>query len=48
MIKKHGSIEDALKHLDTTKYPLPEPFPYEAVRELFKNPDVQPPPKCNP
>jgi len=42
LIRKHGSIEGALKNLDKTKYPLPEDFPYEAVRELFKNPDVAP------
>ena len=40
MIRKYGSIEGTLKNLDKAKYPLPEPFPYEAVRELFKHPDV--------
>ncbi|ELR18579.1 XPG Iregion domain containing protein [Acanthamoeba castellanii str. Neff] len=42
MIRKYGSIEGTLKNLDKAKYPLPEPFPYEAVRELFKHPDVTP------
>jgi len=41
-ITKYGCIEEALKHLDTEKYPLPENFPYEEVRELFKKPDVVP------
>lgn len=40
LIRKHGSIEEALKHLDKTKYPLPDPFPYETVRAFFKKPEV--------
>ena len=29
LIKEHHSIEAALKHVDTTKHKLPEPFPYK-------------------
>lgn len=31
-----------LKNLDKTKYPIPENFPIEEVRALFKNPEVLP------
>eukprot|EP01133_Synstelium_polycarpum_P019474 gene19474-23325_t len=42
LIKKHGTIEEIIKHLDKTKYPIPDSFPFEDVRELFKNPLVIP------
>ncbi|KAF2077461.1 hypothetical protein CYY_001234 [Polysphondylium violaceum] len=42
LIQKHKSLEEIIKHLDKTKYPLPEFFPYPEVRELFKNPNVIP------
>lgn len=40
LITKHKSIEGVIAKLDKTKYPLPEEFPYEEARELFKNPQV--------
>lgn len=40
LIQEHGSIEGVLAKLDTKKYPLPEPFPFEEARALFKNPEV--------
>lgn len=40
LIKKHGSIEALLKDLDQEKYPVPEDWPFDAARELFRNPDV--------
>ncbi|KMS94574.1 hypothetical protein BVRB_020040, partial [Beta vulgaris subsp. vulgaris] len=40
LIKQHGSIDDALKHIDTTKYPVPAEFLYEDARALFENPEV--------
>eukprot|EP00026_Physarum_polycephalum_P009814 Phypoly_transcript_09951.p1 GENE.Phypoly_transcript_09951~~Phypoly_transcript_09951.p1 ORF type:complete len:406 (+),score=86.45 Phypoly_transcript_09951:96-1220(+) len=40
LIQKYKSIEEILKHLDTKKYIVPEVFPYEAIRDLFKNPEV--------
>jgi flap endonuclease-1 len=40
LIRQHGSIEAIIKVLDTKKYPLPEPFPFEEARALFVKPDV--------
>eukprot|EP01126_Amoeba_proteus_P019352 TRINITY_DN1996_c0_g1_i6.p1 TRINITY_DN1996_c0_g1~~TRINITY_DN1996_c0_g1_i6.p1 ORF type:complete len:312 (-),score=60.38 TRINITY_DN1996_c0_g1_i6:425-1360(-) len=42
LIQKHRNIETILKKLDTTKYPVPDPFPYEAIRVYFKNPETLP------
>mmetsp|Transcript_18908 Transcript_18908/g.52742 ORF Transcript_18908/g.52742 Transcript_18908/m.52742 type:complete len:388 (-) Transcript_18908:992-2155(-) len=39
-IKREGSIEALIKSLDTNKYPLPDPFPFEEARRLFKEPNV--------
>lgn len=36
LIKKHGSIEGVLAALDSKKYQIPEPFPYQEARRLFK------------
>jgi len=41
-IKKYKTIENVLKHLDKEKFPLPEPYNFEAARKLFKFPDVYP------
>jgi len=43
LIQKYKCIEEIIKHLDTKKYTVPENFPYEAVRDLFKNPEVTDP-----
>ncbi|KAJ3416826.1 Elongation of fatty acids protein 2 [Chytridiales sp. JEL 0842] len=43
LIREHGSIENILKNLDKEKYPVPEDWPYQQARELFKNPDVHNP-----
>jgi len=40
LIRKYGSMEEILKHIDRTKYGVPENFNYQAVRDLFKNPEV--------
>jgi len=40
LIQEHKSIEGILKVLDQSKYPLPEPFPYEEARALFVTPEV--------
>ncbi|PRP82352.1 hypothetical protein PROFUN_10256 [Planoprotostelium fungivorum] len=42
LIKKHGSLEEIIKNLDSTKYPIPESFDYVRVRQLFKEPDTLP------
>ena len=36
LITKHGSIEKVLEALDPAKYQIPDPFPYEEARRLFK------------
>lgn len=40
LIQEHKNIEAILKVIDTTKYPLPEPFPFAEARGLFVAPDV--------
>lgn len=40
LIKEYGSLEKVLASLDKTKYPIPEDYNYEGVRQLFKEPDV--------
>lgn len=40
LIKQYKSIEEIIKHIDTNKYTLPEEWPYQEARELFKNPEV--------
>lgn len=43
LIKKHGSLEEVLKNLDKKKNPIPEEYPYEAVRAYFQKPEVTDP-----
>jgi flap endonuclease-1 len=43
LIREHGNIEGILEKLDKTKYPLPEPYPFEEARALFVNPEVADP-----
>lgn len=40
LIKKHGNIEGVLASLDKDKHPVPDPFPFEEARRLFKEPEV--------
>lgn len=40
LIQKHGSIEEILKNLDQTKYPVDPSWPYEEARRLFLQPEV--------
>ncbi|KAK5580853.1 hypothetical protein RB653_000877 [Dictyostelium firmibasis] len=42
LVQKHKTMEEVIKHLDKSKYPLPEFFPFQEVRDLFKNPNVIP------
>lgn len=42
LIKKHKSIEEIVKNIDTKKYELPENWNYERARELFKEPEITP------
>jgi len=39
-VRKYKTIENILKNLDKTKYPVPEGWNYEGARALFKNPEV--------
>lgn len=48
LIKKHGCIEKVIEAIDTTKYELPTPFPFEEARKLFKEPDVTSPENLEP
>ena len=43
MIDKHRSIEQIIEHLDTKKYTVPEDWPFQQARKLFKNPEVTDP-----
>lgn len=45
LIQEHKSIDNILssKAIDTTKYPLPERYPYQDARELFLKPNVTDP-----
>ncbi|KAI8818775.1 PIN domain-like protein [Fimicolochytrium jonesii] len=40
LMKECGSLEAVLQKLDPKKYPIPEDWPYQRARELFKKPDV--------
>ncbi|XP_019628960.1 PREDICTED: flap endonuclease 1 [Branchiostoma belcheri] len=42
LIRQHKSIEEILKHIDTKKFPVPEDWPYDQARRLFKEPEVTP------
>eukprot|EP01124_Arcella_intermedia_P035835 TRINITY_DN9229_c0_g1_i5.p1 TRINITY_DN9229_c0_g1~~TRINITY_DN9229_c0_g1_i5.p1 ORF type:complete len:275 (-),score=109.32 TRINITY_DN9229_c0_g1_i5:66-890(-) len=46
-IKKYGSIEKIIKCIDKQKYIVPEPFPYEKIREMFKSPEIKPVEECD-
>lgn len=43
LIHKYKNIEEIIKHLDKSKYQVPENWPIEAVRDLFNNPEVTDP-----
>ncbi|PUU81589.1 PIN domain-like protein [Tuber borchii] len=45
LIRDHKSIEKVLEHLGP-KYAVPENWPYQDARELFKNPLVTDPEEC--
>ncbi|XP_065064849.1 flap endonuclease 1-like [Rhopilema esculentum] len=42
LIKQHKHIEEVIKNLDKSKYPIPEDWKFKESRELFKNPEVTP------
>ncbi|KAL9280721.1 putative spleen exonuclease [Arabidopsis thaliana] len=40
LIRQHGSIETILENLNKERYQIPEEWPYNEARKLFKEPDV--------
>jgi len=36
LIQKHGNLESVMAQLDTARYGIPDPFPYQEARTLFK------------
>ncbi|XP_072126147.1 flap endonuclease 1 [Mobula birostris] len=40
LIRQHKSIEEIVKHIDTSKYTLPEDWMYKEARQLFLEPEV--------
>jgi flap endonuclease-1 len=43
LMQRHRSMEQVLKTVDRTKHPVPESFPYEEVREMFRRPEIADP-----
>ena len=41
MIQQHKCLEKILETLDKDKYKVPEDWPYQEARRLFKEPEVQ-------
>ena len=35
-MQKHGCLEKVLDSLDSSKYSIPDPFPYHEARRLFQ------------
>ncbi|KAK1572441.1 hypothetical protein Q3G72_032673 [Acer saccharum] len=40
LIRQHGSIEDILENINKDRYQIPEDWPYQEARKLFKEPEV--------
>ncbi|CAK0783365.1 Elongation of fatty acids protein 2 [Coccomyxa viridis] len=40
LIQKHETLERVLESMRESKYQIPDPFPFEEARRLFKEPDV--------
>lgn len=43
LIRQHGSIENMLENISKERYQIPENWPYQEARILFKEPLVSPP-----
>jgi len=41
LIKQHRSLENILEKMDKKKYTVPETWPYQQARRLFKEPEIQ-------
>ncbi len=42
LMKQHKSLEKILEKIDQKKYTIPENWPYQQARALFKEPEVEP------
>ncbi|KAL2906807.1 Flap endonuclease 1 [Bienertia sinuspersici] len=42
LIRQHGSIENILENLNKERYQIPDEWPYQEARRLFKEPEVYP------
>lgn len=42
LIRQHGSLESVLENLNKDRYQVPDPWPYQEARRLFKEPLVTP------
>ncbi|CAK9877862.1 unnamed protein product [Sphagnum jensenii] len=42
LIRLHGSLEAVLENLNKDRYQIPDPWPYQEARRLFKEPVVTP------
>ncbi|KAF4353943.1 hypothetical protein G4B88_020626 [Cannabis sativa] len=40
LIRQHGSIENILENLNKERYQIPDNWPYQEARQLFKEPNV--------
>uniref|UniRef100_A0A0D9W124 Flap endonuclease 1 n=1 Tax=Leersia perrieri TaxID=77586 RepID=A0A0D9W124_9ORYZ len=40
LIRQHGCIEEVVQNLSQTRYSVPEDWPYQEIRVLFKEPNV--------
>lgn len=40
LIRQHGSIEKILENINRERYQIPDNWPYEQARQLFKEPEV--------
>ncbi|KAL6957803.1 Elongation of fatty acids protein 2, partial [Sarracenia purpurea var. burkii] len=40
LIRQHGSIENILENINKERYQIPDDWPYEEARRLFKEPLV--------
>ena len=36
LVQKHGDLEAVMAQLDTGRYGIPDPFPFQEARVLFK------------
>ena len=42
LIQKHGTLEEVLASLDPGKYDVPDPYPFQDARRMFKGTPARP------